>query len=237
MSLSDVSVVPDNSYTRSFLYLKAFGRLPTPYGYDLFGLSTATGLINTAASFAFTAQPTHPLVYVANMYGGYRGGTNYTVNVSGGAGSNGVEDVRVQRITEANNYIYKRGTVPWGTGATDNQGVAMNALNTGWPYYGLAGSTFTNESTNGAISWYFPMMTNTNFNFADPNTNMIGNTADNSFIESCLLSIVQTQTTANASARPMQLTTYCGAGTDFTCLWLLCCPTVDYYVANPTVTA
>jgi len=235
MSLLEFTAIPDTSATRTFGFLKSYTKNLPSFGFDTAGLSLATGLSNTGASFAFNSNPTHPITYVSNMYGGYRGGVNYTVNCVGGSLCSGLEDARVQRVTDSVMSAYKRGQVGMVLNAGNNQGIVSSAFQTGWPIYGTAGSTYTNENTNAGLSFYYPMMTGVNFQYPDPYTAVAGGSADQSNSECCLLLAVQSQAAANNSSRSMHFTSYAGIGVDFSCLWLLCCPTVDYYSAFPTV--
>lgn len=236
MSLLDVATVPDSSATRMIGFLKSYTKNLPSFGFDPNGQYLATGAI-TAASFAFNSMPTHPISYISNMYGGYRGGINYTINCTGGQQSNGLEDARIQRVTDSIMSTYKRGTVAIPVGSGSNQGQTNTAFQMGWPIYGTAGATFTNENTNAGLSFYYPMMTAVNFQYPDPYTAVNGSGPDHSNSECCLLSVMQSQFTTTTTSRTMHFTTYAGIGVDFSCLWLLCCPTVDYYSANPTVTA
>ncbi len=237
MSLAEYNTAPDTSATRQFMFVKSYSRNLPSYGFDPNGLSLATGTINTGASFNFNSNPTHPLTYISNMYGGFRGGVNFTVNFAGGTASNGVEDVRVSRVNESSMSAYRRGVIGQATLASSNPGVVSAAYQVGWPFYGTAGSTFTNEQTNGALSFYYPYMSGTLFQYPDPNNAITGGSADQSNSECVFMNLIQSQQAANTSCQTLSLTTYAGAGVDYTCLWLLCCPTVDYYTPTPTVTA
>jgi len=235
MSLAEYTSLPDNSATRAVGFIKSYTKNLPSFGYDSNGKYTAAGLITTGSNFAYTSNPTHPITYISNMYGGYRGGVNYTLNCVGGNLCSGLEDARVQRLTDSVMSAYKRGDVVMSANAGDNQGKTNTTFQTGWPIYGTAGSTYTNENTNAGLSFYYPMMAGVNFQYPDPNSAVNGATADQSDVECCLLLSVQSQAAANNSVRSMHFTTYAGIGVDFSCLWLLCCPTVDYYSAFPTV--
>lgn len=230
-SIYDVSTPFASSATRFAWYGKSYSRLPPMFGYDPNGLSGANRILAGAGSAQFNFVPTHPITYVAMMFGAFRGGVNYTANVSADLYPY-IGDIRVQRMTDTTLSANRRGRV---TG-TQNTGVASSTTSRFlYEAYGQAdaGAAFTNSQTNGAISWNQPQLSGVNFNFTDPTYAMTGNTADQTDLECSLMEILLKQQTANTVTELTTITTYAGSGVDFTCLWWLMCPTLDYYTALP----
>lgn len=231
MSVYDTSWIGTSSATRFIRYEKSFGRLPYMYGFDPSGQSSAAKTLS--AGFAnFSYVPTHPITYISMMYGGFRGSVNYSANICADL-TPYVGDVRVSRVTDWTNPSKRRGAIA----STINSGTGGNAtaLWLNYQYHsGTAGAAFTNTITNGAINWCQPMMSGVNFNFTDPTYAINGNITDQTNLECSFLEITFKQQVASTTTEVATITTYAGAGVDFTCLWWLCCPTLDYYVNNPS---
>jgi hypothetical protein len=230
-SLYDVSTMEKQGDTRVSLFTKSFTRLPPMFGFDPNGKSVANKLL-VAGNSNFNYTPTHPITYFSAMYGGVRGSVNYNANTSVDLYPY-IGDIRVQRLnaeTRANDRIgkYDSGLV---TGGSKN--AAVKYLNMQTPHYATAGAAFTNSQTNGSLNWNYPMMTGINMTYPDPNSSINGNTKDQSDLECTLMEVYVKQNLANSVTDVFTLTSYAGTGPDFTCLWWLCCPTIDYYVSIP----
>ena len=78
------------------------------------------------------------------------------------------------------------------------------------------------------------MMSGVNLTYPDPSSSNNGNSNDQTNQECTFMEVYMKQNVANTVTDVFTLTTYAGTGPDFTCLWWLCCPTVDYYVTIPT---
>jgi hypothetical protein len=235
MSLYDTTAVGGNSATRFVTHNKSYSRLPPSFGYDPNGKSIANKILNTPGTAAFNYTPTHPIVWVAEMYGAMRGGVNYVVNMSQDLNPY-IGDVRVQRITDTTFPAWRRGVnvSTMNTGATGSES-ARYLLSLGTMSAATAGAAFTNTQTNGSLSWNMPHMLSTNFTYPDTTYSIAGNAADESDLECSLLQVNFKQTAAALTVTDTATyTTYAGSGPDFHCVWWLCCPTVDYYVTLPT---
>lgn len=235
MSLYDTTVVGASTATRFVTHNKSYSRLPPSFGYDPNGKSVANKILNTPGTFAFNYTPTHPIVWVAEMYGAMRGSVNYVVNMSQDL-SPYVGDVRVQRITNDTFSAWRRGqnVATANAGGTGSES-ARYMLSLGTTSFATAGAAFTNTQTNGALSWNTPHMLSTNFTYPDTTYSIGGNGTDESDQECTLLQVNFKQTAAALSVTDTaSYTTYAGSGPDFHCVWWLCCPTVDYYVTLPT---
>lgn len=233
-AIYDFTCMAKNGATKAASFAKSFSRLPPSYGYDPNGLSTASKIKAASGTAPFNYTPTHPITYVAMMYGAFRGGVNYVANVSSDLYPY-IGDVKVQRLTDTTESSARAGVTLYlsNTGSSQSNYRQFMLQYAGAYAYANAGAAFTNTQTNGALSWYQPHMAGTNFNYADTNFSILGNSSDQSDRECSYLQILVKQTTANTSTDTLTLTTYAGSGADFTCLWWLCCPTVDYYTVLP----
>lgn len=233
MSIYDTSFPGSSSATKISVIEKSYSRLPPSFGYDPNGFSTAVPLISgVSAPFNFT--PTHPITYVTGMFGAFRGGVNYTANVGNDLYPY-VGDIRVVRLTDTTDPNARRGYIT----STLNSGVTNSAAvrhfnNTTAYNSGAAGSAFTNTQTSSAISWNQPQMSGVNFNFCDTKYSNYGNAQDQTNLECSKLVVSLKQSGASTVSAVTTITTYAGTGVDYTCLWWLCCPTLDYYTAIPT---
>lgn len=230
MSLYDVSAPGPNAATRLLLARKSYSRLPPMYGYDPNGRSTASKVLAGIGTAPFNFTPTHPMTYIAMMYGAFRGSTNYTASPATDLYPY-IGDVRVQRHTFGTYNTARRSQ--WLT--TLNTGLAAS-VGAEWLNNCLAltgGGTMTNTQAGGPISWNAPHMGPTNFNFCDPTYLNVGNPTDQTDLECTTLEILIHQATASTVSDQLTITTYAGSGVDWHCVWWLACPTLDYYVTRP----
>lgn len=230
-SLYDTSLPDRQAYTRVALYRKSYTRLPPSFGYDPQGQSTAN-LSLTAGTTTFNYCPTHPITYVAGMFGAVRGSVNYLVNTSCDLYPY-IGDIRVQRTTGSAEAAHRIGLVSAGINTATTKSAFTRFMNFTTNFHGTCGAAITNSQQNGALNWNYPMMTGVNFCYTDPTYSIPGNTFDQTDRECSLLEAYIKQSTANTVTDLVTLNTYAGTGPDFTCLWFLCCPTLDYYDAIP----
>ncbi len=236
LSIYDTTIVGSNAATRVVTHVKSYSRLPPSYGYDPNGKSTANNILNTPGTSTFNYTPTHPIVYVSQMYGAFRGSVNYVANISQDLAPY-VGDVRIQRVTDNTLGVHRRGTIvnSLNTGGTGSAAASYFLLSMGNNSYAAAGAAFTNSQTNASLSWNAPHMSATNFNYADTTYSINGNNPDQSDLECTLLQMNIKQSAAVTTvADQVTYVTYAGSGPDYHCVWWLCCPTVDYYSVVPT---
>lgn len=236
MSIYDVAYPGDSAIVGFIPFAKSYSRLPPMYGFDPNGLSTANKIV-TVGTAPFNFNPTHPLTYVSMMYGAFRGGVNFTANIATDVIPH-TNDIRVNRYTDDTFAANRRGKLLPGANFGASQNTIIRLLNNGASAgsAGTAGAAFTNSCVNGAISWNAPMMAGINWNYTDPTVAITGIQADQTFNSCTQLEILFRQTAANQATRVANVVTYAGSGVDYTCLWWLCCPTLDYYVTDPTAT-
>lgn len=231
-SIYDISSMEKQTPSRVSLFTKSYTRLPPSFGYDPNGKSTANKLL-VAGTANFNYTPTHPSVYIANMYGAFKGSMNYIVNTSCDLYPY-IGDIRVQRITGDTIASDRLGGGNSGINTGTTKSAFLKYMNFQIPYPASGGACFTNTQTNGSINWNCPMMAGVNFNFTDPNYSITGNGKDQTDNECSYLEAYIKQATGNTVTDLVTFTTYAGTGVDYTCLWWLCCPTVDYYAGVPT---
>jgi hypothetical protein len=207
-------------------FRKSYGRKPCPFGYDPEGTSLAQTLNSAPATANFNYTSMHPMTYVAAMYGGMRGSVNYLVHF-GNDFTNGVTSARVYRDNYSSNANWRR----W-----DQTGVASSVTASGMSRYlndidrGNAGCAVSSTYVNSSLSFCYPMMTQFNFDYTDFRT---VNPNDSTLDDSVVVEIVS-GTSANSQANAaLQVHSYAGTGVDWTCLWLLATPTLDYYFSVP----
>jgi len=85
----------------------------------------------------------------------------------------------------------------------------------------------TNTDTNGSIVFQLPDFKLANFSLSDPTKYYMGDAEDGTVNQSAF---AQLMVRANATTDTSYLTlqTQVSAAPDFTCLFWLCCPTLDY---------
>jgi len=231
-SIYDVSSPYESTKTLFIDWLKSYSRLPPSYGYDPNSSQSAPKILAGTGTSPFNYNPTHPIAYLANMYGGYRGSVNYTANPASDLIPY-LGDVRVQRVTDTTLSSYRKGAIYQSTDAGLTSTNCYKYINTTIGTAG-GGAAFTNTQTNGAIMWNAPHLNGMNFHFCDPYAALGGYAGDQSTLECTTLEVrLRAPKVASATPATTTITTYAGTGPDYTLLWLLCCPTVDYYVSNP----
>lgn len=230
MSIYDISTPGDQPTAGVFLYAKSYSRLPPMFGFDPNGLSTAAKQLG-AGSAPFNYTPTHPITYVSMLYGAFRGGVNYTANVAVDLFSS-IGDIKIERITDDTNAANRRGRILSTQAITVTNSNVARYLNSGFGH-GTAGLAFTNTQTNGAVTWNAPHKSGVNWNYTDPTYAITGNAVDQTDSACTQLDITFKASSTQSVGRWTSIPTFAGTGVDFTCLWFLCCPTLDYYTNLP----
>lgn len=182
--------------------------------------------------YSFTTM--HLMPYVAGMFLGYRGGANYTLTPSTDTYGS-VGDFRVVRWTTAitnaaYRYIFNQGNRT----LTGSQSARSAFLNLGqFIQDGLGGMAINSTQTNGSLVVQIPDYKPFNFSLADPNNYMFGSSRDGTDIQNVAATLlIKNTTTSESSYNTLQ--TEVAAAPDFTCLFFLCCPTLDYSQGAPS---
>jgi len=231
-SLYDTTSVPPDAATRTAIFRKSYSRHPPMFGFDPNGWTNLNKALTAGTAFG-TVSPTHPITYVEMMYGASTGSVNFIVNPSVDLYPY-LGDVRIQRITDSSRSGERNGGIVGSINTGTTQGQYNRFLNMTVVSGATAGGALTNTQTNACVNFNYPMMTGTNFNYTDPTKYQTGNGADQSNRECVVLEAYIKQATASTVTTMATFTTYAATGVDFNCLWWLCCPTLDYYVAIPT---
>lgn len=184
------------------------------------------------APYAFNTMVHMP--YVAGMFLGYRGGANYLLTPGHDAYGPLLSDFRVTRwVALATNAQFRL----WRTFATTLASATQSArsfwINRGtFLKDGTAGMAITHTSTNGSISFQLPDFKQHNFSLADPNNYLMGTGLDGTNRQTAFVQMnIRTLASSNSD---ITLQTQVCAAPDFTCLFWLCCPTLDYLTSDPT---
>lgn len=231
----DIVPLPAGTGNAYNLYRKGISRIPYTPGFTTTAWPTQANkiLAGGTANYAFNSM--HVIPYVAGMFLGMRGGVNFTLTINSPVAV--VDDVRIIRITDANaitstNRLVTLATTIAGAATLSNRVANLNAI-----YNirdGHAGVVSTSCSAAPTVQFTIPNNSRFNFSLVDPSNYTEGWPADGTDREGALVSITLANTGATDTAGYTTLTTYAGIGSDFTCLFFLCCPTLDVAVADPT---
>lgn len=184
-------------------------------------------------NFAFNTMAHMP--FVAGMYLGYRGGANYVVTPGFDAYGGGVSDFRVTRWTSQATDAAFRYYKVFGTALASASIASRAAFSNRTSYLrdGLAGMAITSTSTNGSISFQIPDFKLANFSLADPYNYVGGSAVDGTDRQAAFVTMAL-KATASTDTAQVTIQTQVSAAPDFTCLFWLCCPTLDYLTGEPT---
>jgi hypothetical protein len=234
-SVRDTVWLPDATLSAISQYVKHYRIMPPSPGYDTSAYLAANKIIAASGTAAYHFAPMHPMSYIANMFLGYRGGASFTITPANElAGS--IQDVRVLRGTTYENWnaSTQYGRNYASTLASATSAAKANFLNNyanGFP--GTSGMAITATHTNTSLLFNLPDNKKYNFSLADPYTWYFGSSFDETDAQTAMLNmLVKTGATQLSSQFTLQ-TEQC-AGPDFTCLFFLCCPTLDVALSAPT---
>ena len=231
-TLSEVNSIPGT--TGAFVVArKSFSRLPGSTGFDPNGTSGAVKVVAASGNAPYNFATTTPVAYVAWMYGGYRGSTNWTLNIGHDIRPS-ISHINVERKCDSSYQSSKRFNTFVGPVITATQNVKTRYLIAAGDT-GTAGAAITNTLTNGGLQFQFPDYNNFNFAYPDPTYWASGNTNDGTDVQAVTCTVLMKQAAAD-EASYATVSTYVGTGPDFQCLWWLCCPTIEYGISLPSTT-
>jgi hypothetical protein len=227
------------------MYRKGFQRMPYTPGYQAW--STLAGTIEGGTStsraekvmatgqYNYCFNTMHMLPYVTGMFLGYRGSVNYTITFNSPVVK--IDDVRLTRATDdgcvtPTNRIMDRLTSVLVTNSWSNKLSRYGAF--GNLRDGLAGYALTSASTAPSVQVTFPDCNNYNFSVCDPSVYYEGTTVDGTADQGMLLSFIIGNNSTTDNVISSTLTTSAAAGADFTCVFFLCCPTLDWLSGDAT---
>jgi hypothetical protein len=195
----------------------------------------ANKVVAASGNAAYAFNTMGHLAYIAGMFMGYRGGANFVLTPGYDSYSGVVSDMRVTRWTQQASAVGYRLYQNWGgqvaSGTLSARTAFMNRTSYGAD--GLAGMAINSTNTNGSLSFQLPDFKLANFSLADPANYVAGSGEDGTDRQAAFVQIAfKAPTGVNTSYLTMQ--TQVSAAPDWTCLFWLCCPTLDYLTGNPT---
>lgn len=233
--ITDTVMLPNSTGSGTTVYRKGYLRMPFTPGFCSHPMGPVANKVVAASGTADYAYNTmHMLPYISGMYLGYRGSTNFTVTLN--TPQNVVGDMRVVRITDTgaitptNRWISVAASV-LATANVSVRALRLNELN--MTRDGLAGAAISSSGPSPSLQFSIPDVNNRNFSFVDPDAYIEGSPFDGTDQTGAILTLTAANTTSADSYNTSTLTTAVGAGPDFTCLYFLCCPTVDYLLGDP----
>jgi hypothetical protein len=234
--LLDTSWVPVMNTGSIVNVMKILKIMPYVPGYnsDVLWPHNAAKVIAAAGSSQYAFNTMGHLPYVAGMFLGYRGGVNYTLT-PGNDDYSSIADMRAIRwTTPTTDSAYRYWKVWTFASLASVVSIRANFLNRlSYLGDGLGGMAITSTATNSSLSVQIPDYKPYNFSLADPVNYNYGSTKDGTDIQSVAVqTLISTPTTRSISYITLQ--TEVAAAPDFTCLFFLCCPTMDYQLNNPT---
>ena len=229
------SIVMDNPASNQYaVFRQLFGRMPLYFGFDPAGINTANKLSTGTAPFNFV--PIHPLPEILAMFRGYRGSVHHQFNLDGG---------RYESLD--NFFVYRHGN---NRSSADRNGACKTTLVAGanidnrWRFLndtynptGTGGCAVTSQRTNNGLSVSIPDYNRFNFTLVNPNANTLGTGDDESGKNTYgLILKFKPNTSGSQDTSGIVINRFVGIGSDFTPLFFLCSPTVDFYSSLPAAT-
>lgn len=221
---------------------KEYKRMPYIPGFypagTYTGLSSATKVVAASGSANYSFNWMHPLPYISSCFVGYRGSVNYTVTPTNQGDFDAVTISRMTRVTTSPARLLVNGSVAVGPASTQSE-IYKRLNNDTFNVHqatGLGGSAMTSLRTNGSIQFAIPDLNFFNFAFADYNNYYNSSILDGTDQNTVGLSLpcIKTANAAVGTSDGRMLVTHAAAGTDFTCLFFLCIPTITIVTAGVT---
>jgi hypothetical protein len=239
-TIADTVILPDGAATTKVsVFRKWYKRMPYTPGYNTttsIGTSASTVVAaGSTASYAFNGM--HPMPYVAGMFMGYRGGTTYTVTPSTDKYGN-LDDFRVDRLTSS---FGLSGLNSYGALAAASLAPG-HSISTGASYVGreqfirdgLSGQAITSNRTNASLVFQIPDYNMFNFSLVNPAVYPVGQSVDGTDNQGALFTATYKNTSAGSgNTASITYMSAAAAAPDFTCLYYICCPTLDFSNAAP----
>lgn len=235
----DTVPLPTGTTNAFNIYRKSYMRMPyMPGFYPTLTLpTTATRVVAASGTTSFAFNSMHPLPWITGMFVGFRGSTNYAVTVN--SPDITPDDIRFIRCTDSGGGTPARRIIQLAASIPGTQTLSqkISALDIDWNQRnGLAGYAITSASANPTALFTFPDYNNYNFSLANPINYIDGDSRDGTNVQSVVLSLTTANTSSTDKTGYTTITSSVGAGADFTCVYFLCCPTVDWCNTIPTAT-
>jgi hypothetical protein len=232
--IMDTVPLPDATVSAFNIYRK--GLLRIPYSPGFLGVAWPT-IANTylapgTSPYAFNTM--HMIPYINGMFLGNRGGINYTVTVSSPIVR--TDDIRCVRATTPGTVTFTNRVILKDTSVAGSASLStkVNLLNiSNLSRDGLAGLTVSSTSVSPTVQFTLPDYNRNNFAFNNPAHYVTGSSADDSISQAALITIIAPNTTGSDEVGYATIQTAAGIGSDYTCLYFICCPTLDNIINDP----
>lgn len=236
MVIMDTVPLPVGTVSAYNVYRKGLMRMPYSPGFnnDPGAWPTLANGVVTAGSKKYSFNTMHPMTWVTSMYIGFRGGTNFCITTN--SPKIVPNDIRVVRVTDTGgvtsaNRVVVRQTSILGSASFSVKTAGLDVIN--FNRNGLAGMAMTSAGLNPSCIFNLPDYNNSNFSMANPLHYIEGANMDGTDRQGALVSVTTANTTATDELGYTTLITAVGAGTDFTCIFMCCTPTIDWIVGDP----
>lgn len=232
-----VDTVPFPTGTASAfnVYRKGIYRIPYTPGYAPATWPTSANKVLAASGTApYCFNTMHIIPYVAGMFMGVRGGVNYTLTTSCPQAQ--LNDIRVSRITDSAAITTSNRLVSLMSSTLGSASFSTKVSTFGTAWYkrdGLAGMALSSAAVAPSVQFTIPDNNNYNFTLSDPRNWDEGSPSDGTGIQGALVTFTVANSSASDEVGYTTVLTTAGIGTDFTCLFYLCCPTLDYLIGDP----
>lgn len=212
--------------------LKTLKIMPYPPGYNVSAPTTANVILLPAGTANFSFGYMTHMPYISSMYLGYRGGANYTLTPQSDLYGN-IGDFRVSRATSIPlSSVYRLGGYNGSLPLIANNNARSKFFNYDRYTDGFGGMAITSTATNGSCTIQIPDYKKFNFSLADPVNYYAGSSKDGTDVQTVVVEMTQVNK-GNDNIGGCTLQTEVCAAPDFTCLFFLCCPTLDFAQAAP----
>lgn len=221
-SIVDYTYFQPSTASSVRLFGKAFRVLPNQPGYTPTTYLSSANKVLAAGNAAYNFSYMHPMLWISSLFGGYRGSATITVTPSADL-RNGIANVMVSRSDKILTADTQLSNVTLTTPNTLSKALAL--LSNGAISPGTGGLALTSTNTNGSLSFNLPFFSKYNFGLTFPQ--QAGSNQDGTDRMAAMLTMFHTTGTETSTSALSMSNAYC-AGPDFTCLFFLNCPTVDY---------
>lgn len=228
-SLVDQLYFPAQAATVAGLITKGVRIMPNTNGYLTGQTATyANKVIAASGTAPYSFTKPHPMKYISLMYLGWRGSATFTMTPSDDV-REGISNFWVQRTNTAlgNTTVYSHSTL---TLPTTNSERAALLYSPSIMESGTGGMAITSTKTNGSISFNLPFYNKYNFCYSTPALQRADDGSDTLVARATI--VTPPQPNGSLEMHVGLATAQC-AGPDFTCLFFMCCPTLDYAKVLP----
>ncbi|APG78393.1 hypothetical protein 2 [Hubei picorna-like virus 5] len=235
--IMDTVPLPNGAASSLNIYRKGISRIPYTPGFVPYTWPTTASKVLSAGTANYSFNTMHLIPYVAGLYMGMRGGINYTLTVNSPKAV--LNDIRVVRSTDVGAVTTANRVAVLSNSTLGSASLSTRVANSSviWNIRdGTAGIAVTSAAAAPTVQFTLPNNSRFNFTLSDPNNYAEGSDLDGTSTECALVSIQVANTTATDEVGFTTIQTAAGIGTDFTCLYFQCCPTLDQLVTDPVPT-